>query len=218
MPLAFGFAALMEIPLRIFGPEYVSGMTPAVIVTIASALTSVSAVYASVLLALSKLRWYIASNMIGLAGLLAVSALLTPIVGLNAPALGRASLMIIATCIYALATLRSGVFEIDLKAYLISAISSAFMSMLVFGGFSLVHSFYIKVAVLPAFIVGGGLIYLGLLRAFRLLSNDDIDFIREIVPQVFHKFLPKIAKLAGLNYEVTPRTAPLQSRQRPTNG
>lgn len=202
MPVAFGLAAVMEIPLRVFGPDYVSGMLPAIIVTIASGLTSVSAVYAGVLLALGKLRWYTASNMIGLAGLFVVTTVVTPIVGLSGPALGRASLMIIATFLYALAALRSRIFEIDLRAYMISVASSAIMSIVVFGALSYVHSFYTKVAGLPILIVIGAIIYLGLLRVFRLLSNDDIDFVRNVVPHSFHRFLPKIAKLAGLKHEL----------------
>ena len=200
MPIAFGLAAVIEIPLRIFGPEYVSGAVPAVITSIASGLTALSAVYASALLALGKLRWYTVANLAGLIGLVVVTAILTPILGLNGPALGRACLMMIATVIYGLATLRAGVYEFDWRVYVASIACSTVMAIAVFGALSLFQTFNTKIAALPLLIFLGAGTYLISIRACRLLSRNDVDFIRNLTPRRFHQYLPIIAKLAGVKY------------------
>jgi O-antigen/teichoic acid export membrane protein len=200
MPVAFGLAAVMEIPLRIFGAAYTSGTAPAVIVSVAAGLTALSAIYASALLALGKMRWFTAANLVGLGGFFVVTSYLTPILGLSGPAFGRAALMIIASMIYAFATFRAGVFELDLRAYLISIACSTMMAVMVFAAISLFHSFYARIAALPVLIVFGFLTYLGLVRVCRLVSQDDLEFIRAITPRAFHRFLPIVARLVGVRY------------------
>jgi O-antigen/teichoic acid export membrane protein len=200
MPIAFGLAAVMEIPLRIFGQDYVSGVIPAVVVSVASGLTAFNMVHASALIALGRLRWYTVANLLGLGGLLVVTAALTPLLGLIGPALGRSSLMIIAAMVYALATLRTGVFEFDWRAYFISIACSTLMAGVVFSAFSLFHTFYAKIAALPLFVVLGVGTYLGSMRVCHLLMPSDIDFIRNLTPRRFHRYLPLIAKLAGVKY------------------
>lgn len=44
LPVAFGFAAITGVALQIFGPEYVVGLVPSVIVSVATGLTAVGAV------------------------------------------------------------------------------------------------------------------------------------------------------------------------------
>lgn len=200
MPVAFGLAAVMEIPLRIFGPAYTSGAAPAIIVSIAAGLTALSAIYASALIAMGKMRWFTAANLLGLGGFFVVTSYLTPILGLSGPAFGRAALMIIASIIYAFAAFRAGVFELDLRAYLVSVVCSTIMGILVFTAISLLHSFYARISALPLLIVFGFLTYLGLIRVCRLVSRDDLEFIRAITPRAFQRFLPIIARLVGVRY------------------
>ncbi len=200
MPIAFGLAAVMEIPLRFFGPDYVAAIVPAVTIAVASGLTAFGAVYAGALIALGELRWYSVANILGVVGLYVVGVVLTPILGLNGPALGRACLLTVATMIYALAMTRARIFEIDWKAYLVAIVGSTAMALVVFGILSVVQSFVLKIAILPALVVFGLLIYVLSLRISRLLTINDIDFIRDLMPRRLHSILPGIGRLVGLKY------------------
>jgi O-antigen/teichoic acid export membrane protein len=203
IPIAFGLAALMEIPLNIFGPDYVTGLLPAVILSVATGLTALSAVYAGVLLALGRLRWYTAANLLGLIALILVAGVLTPIVGLNGPALGRATLMVVTTVVYALATFKAEVFEIDFKTFIISVVSSTIMMIMILSILSVLHDFILKFAMLPVLLIAEILIYVGSLRAFGVLTVSDVYFIRGLVPYRFRAILPILARVAGLQYRST---------------
>jgi O-antigen/teichoic acid export membrane protein len=205
IPIGFGLAAVMETLLRIFGADYVSGMLAAAIVSVATGLTAIGAVYAGALLALGKMRWYTAANLLGLAALLTVAGTLTPLLGLNGPALGRASLMAVAGFVYALAAFRTGIFEIDSKAYVIAVLGSAAMMLIVFGALSAIQGFVTKIIALPAVAVVGLLVYVGSLRCFHLLTIDDLDFIFSLMPNRLHATIPALARLAGLHYPTSSR-------------
>jgi len=198
IPVAVGFASISEVALRIFGPAYVAGFIPSVIVSLATGLTAVGAVYAAVLLAMGELKWFTGANVIGLGGLAVVAFVATPVFGLSGPALGRASLMVLAALVYAYATMRSGFFEFDVKAFLGAAGSSFLMGAVVFFALSIFHTFLFKLAMLPVVVVVGGVIYLGALRALRLLRKDDLDFIRDIMPERAHFLVAIVAQIAGV--------------------
>jgi O-antigen/teichoic acid export membrane protein len=198
IPIAVGFAAITDVALRIFGPEYAGGLLPSVIVSVTAGLTAVGAVYAAVLLAVGELRWYTAANVVGLGSLAVVAYLATPVLGLSGPASGRASLMILAALVYAYAAMRSGFLELDVRAFLSAVSSSALMGAVVFAILSLFHTFLMKLAMLPLIVVIGALLYLGGLRVLKLLSAQDFEFIREIVPTRFHRIVSLIARLAGV--------------------
>jgi len=194
LPIAFGFAAITQVALRIFGLDYVAGLAPSMIVSIVTGLAAVGAVYAGVLLALGELKWYAGANVLGLISLLIVSYVLTPILGLSGPAFGRASLMILAALIYAIAVQRSGFLEIDLKAFLGAAGASTLMGVVVFVVLAFFHTFLIKLLMLPIMVVVGAAIYTGSLRAFHILTKDDVEFVRSIAPRRFERLLILVAK------------------------
>jgi O-antigen/teichoic acid export membrane protein len=197
LPIAFGFASITNVVLGIFGPEYVAGFAPSVIVSVATGLTAIGAVYAGVLLALGELRWFTAANVLGLLGLILVSYFLTPIVGLRGPALGRACLMVSAAIVYAFATSRSGFLELDWKAYLSAVGGSTIMAIIVYYALTFAPSFLMKLALLPAVVVLGALVYLGSLRVLHLFTAQDMEFVRNIMPSRFHGLVTVMAKLAG---------------------
>jgi O-antigen/teichoic acid export membrane protein len=201
LPIAVGFASVAEIALRIFGPDYVSGLVPTMIVSVATGLTAIGAVYAGALLAAGELRWYTAANLLGLGGLFAVSALLTSSLGLAGPALGRATLMAVAAFVYAVAMWRNGFLELDVRAYLSALGGSALMGIAVFGALATVHSFLLKLALLPVLIVVGAIIYFGSLRLLRLLTVSDLEFALGILPSRFHPIVLKIWRLLGVEAE-----------------
>lgn len=141
------------------------------------------------------MRWYTAANILGLAALFVVAGTLTPILGLSGPALGRASLMAVSTTIFAWATYKTGVFEIDFRAYIVAIGSSTVMMLVVFGIQSTLHSFLLRLLMLPILVIIGLLVYVGSLRVFHLLVASDIDFIRELVPRRLHGILRIVARL-----------------------
>lgn len=198
LPIAIGFASVTEVALRIFGPDYVSGLIPSMIVSVATGLTAIGAVYAGALLALGELKWYTAANLLGLGGLFAVSALFTGSLGIIGPALGRATLMAVAALVYAVAMRKSGYLELDARAFLSAAGSSALMGIVVFAALSTAHSFLLKLALLPVLIIVGAIIYLSSLRLLHLLTASDLEFALGIVPHRFHPILLKIGRLLGV--------------------
>lgn len=201
IPVAVGFASITDVALRIFGPAYGNGLMPSVIVSLTTGLTAVGSVYAAVLLAMGKLKWYTGANVAGLGSLTVVAYLATPVLGLSGPALGRASLMVITALVYGYATFRSGFFELDVKAFVCAAVSSMLMGAVVFFGLSIIHSFLTKLVMMPVFVAIGGLVYLGCLRALRLLRKDDLEFIRDIAPEKTHPLVAILARVAGVSSE-----------------
>lgn len=200
VPIGFGLAAILNVLLGIFGSAYVSGWSPGAIVSIATGLTAVGAVYAGVLIAIGKLRWYTAANLLGLAALLVVSAVLTPILGLNGPALGRSSLLVVVALIYVLAAYKNGVFYIDSHAYAIVMVCSSVMAAIVFGALLLIPGFVMKLVMLPVVVLLGLLLYVGLLRISRLLTVKDLSFLHDLLPRRLWFILPLTAKVTGLEY------------------
>jgi O-antigen/teichoic acid export membrane protein len=200
IPIAVGFAAVTEVALRIFGAAYVSGFVPSVIVSVVSGLTAVGAVYAAVLLAVGQLRWYTAANVLGVGALIIVAYFTTPLVGIPGPALGRATLMIVAALLYAYAARRSGLFELDVRAFISAALSSAIMGAGVFLILSFFHSFLAQLAMLPVVVVIGVLLYLGALRALKVVTVQDFEFIQLMAPANSRKLIALIARLAGVGY------------------
>lgn len=201
LPVAFGFASVTGVALRIFGPAYESGLLPSMIVSVVTGLTALSAVYAGVLLAIGKMKWFTLANVLGLASLFVVSAVLTPIAGLSGPAIGRATLMAIVFSMYALASSRNGLLELDSKAFAYATVASAIMGVIIFSCLSLTQSFFMKLALLPFMVVFGALIYVGFLRALRLFTSSDFDFVSGLTPARFQWVLPKLAWLAGVKYK-----------------
>ena len=147
------------------------------------------------------MRWFTAANVLGLVGMVAVSYFLTPIFGLSGPAMGHATLMVLVTVIYGFALFRKGFFEFDLKAFMSAAAGSTVMSLVVFFALSFAHSFLLKLAMLPIVVVVGALIYLGSLRALRLLTVEDLEFVHDLTPTKLQFFLPLAAKLVGLRWK-----------------
>jgi O-antigen/teichoic acid export membrane protein len=198
IPVAVEYAAVTRVALRVFGPAYLSGLVPSIIVSVTAGLTAVGAVYAAVLLAVGKLRWYTAANILGIVALSIVAYAATPSLGISGPALGRASLVIVAALLYAYAAGKSGFFQFDVRAFICAAVGSIPMGIVVFLILSLFHSLLAQLVVLPFVIVIGALLYLGAMRAMKLLSAQDFEFIRQMAPARSHKLIALIARVAGV--------------------
>jgi len=194
IPIAVGFASITEVALRLFGPSYMSGLVPSVIVSVVSGLTALGAVYAAVLLAVGRLRLYILANIVGVVTLAVVVYFSTPYLGLSGPALGRATLMIVVAIFYAYGAWRSGFFELDLRAFLGASISSAPMGAVVFFILTRFNSFLVQIVLLPFAIVAGALMYLCAVRALKLFTEEDFEFMRQVVPAGFERIVALILR------------------------
>jgi O-antigen/teichoic acid export membrane protein len=199
LPIAMGFAAITQVALRIFGPEYLGGLMPSMIVSVATGLTAIGVVYAAYLLATEQLVWYTAANVLGLVGLFGVSAVASEFLGLSGPALGRATLMAVTALIYALAVRRKGFLHLDAKAFFGATVSAALMGIVVFAAQTFVSSFLLKLALLPLLVILGAGIYLVGLRILHLLTREDLEFARGLVPERFHSLILKIGEMLGID-------------------
>jgi O-antigen/teichoic acid export membrane protein len=199
LPIAMGFAAITEVALRIFGQQYVAGLVPSVIVSVATGLTAVGVVYAALLIATGDLGWFALANVVGLGALFGVSAMSSEILGLSGPALGRASLMAVTALIYAFAVSRRGYLHLDVRAFLVATCSSIVMAFTVFLLLSSIGSFLMRVALLPVIVALGAVIYIGGLRALHLLTKDDLEFAQGIVPEKLQPVLLRTARLLGIS-------------------
>ena len=199
IPIAMGLAASTEVALRIFGPAYVSGLLPSVIVSLASGLTAFGAVYAAALLAVGDLRWYTGANVVGVLGLGAVAYFATPLLGLSGPALGRATLMALAALLYAYSARRHGFLGFDARAFFSAAVGSIPMGAVIFVVLSLSQSFLMQLAMLPLVIVIGAFLYLLALRAVKSLNAQDFQFFQEMGPARLHKIVVLLARIAGVS-------------------
>jgi O-antigen/teichoic acid export membrane protein len=198
-PIAFGFTAITGVVLRLFGSAYLGGFAPSAIVSITSGLTAVGAVYAAVLLAIGSLRWYTMANIVGVVSLALVAYFATPVVGLLGPALGRATLMVFATSLYAVALIRRRLFRIDAHAFIGAIVGAAPMGVIVFFILSWFRSFLVELAVTPIAIVVGAGLYLGILRGLKLLTTQDFEFLKDMAPARAQGMIRLFARLAGVN-------------------
>lgn len=200
IPVAFGLAGVMEIPLRIFGSDYLAGLLPGVILSVATGLTALSAVYAVALLAQGNLRWYTIGNVLGLVALFLIAGVLTPIIGLTGPAVGRAGLMAVVTLVFAIGSSRVKIFEVDIRAFVFSSISAAIMMVFFLVTLSMLHGFLLKIAILPLLLGVGLAIYVLALRMFRFVTIEDIEFIGKLLPRRLHGIIPILARLIGIDF------------------
>lgn len=115
--------------------------------------------------------------------------------------MGRATLMALVALVYGIALLRSGLFEFDARAFLSATAGSVVMGVVVFLALTLAHSFLLQLAMLPIVVVAGTLIYLGSLRAFRLLTVRDLEFVRDLTPTRLQVLLPAVARFVGLPWK-----------------
>jgi len=75
------------------------------------------------------------------------------------------------------------------------------MALVVFVLISLIHTFFWKVSLLPGIVIVGVLIYVGSLRALRLFTINDVEFLHDLLPNRLHTTIPIIARLIGIKYD-----------------
>jgi hypothetical protein len=109
----------------------------------------------------------------------------------------------VTAVVYALATFKTKVFEIDSRAFIISVVSSTVMMIVIFSILSVLREFILKLVMVPVLLIVGILVYVVSLRAFRGLTVSDMDFLRGLLPYRLRTILPILARLAGLEYRST---------------
>ncbi len=188
LPIGFGLAAISPGLLRIFGDNFVPASPLMALVAVSVAVTAMGSVYTSSLLAYGRALQYTISSVLGLAALLLVAFGTVPYLNLFGIALGRASMLIVILVAQAYFVHRSGMFVLDVRAYVNSLAASAAMAGFVYGVMTGVGN-YVSLgragtvaASLGVFAFGLAL-YLVMMKYLGGFNESDIDFIEALLPR-----------------------------------
>ena len=176
VPLAFGLFATAKPALTLFvGNTYAAGALPLMILSLASALTTLSAVLSPMLTALAKTRAIMCITIGSVAlGVCSAYALL-PFMGIVGASVARDVAMVVSLCLTIYVLKRAQALSIDFDMAWKSTLAGAVMGAVLVAAQTVVYS---KI-LLPAYVVLGAIIYLVLLRVLRAVGTRDIQLIQE---------------------------------------
>jgi O-antigen/teichoic acid export membrane protein len=187
-PLGFVLASVSPYILTIFGPEYSRGAPVLAAIAVALSATSVYSVFASGLLVSDSSHLFTLSNITGVLLLIFSSYIMIPYFGILGIAFGRVIMLVASSLMTYLFAKRKGIDSADWKTNSLSILASFLMSILVFliGYFSFSYLAVPRIFVASGsilLIVLGLLVYLFELKLMRILTDDDIEFLRRILPE-----------------------------------
>lgn len=189
LPVGFILASLSPYLLRIFGDQYSSGSLVMAVISVSFALTSISSVYASGLLINDTSHFYALSNIIGLIILFIVSYLLIPFVGINGVAIGRATMIFASSVLIYIFARRANYAQSDWRTYAYCLISSILSALIILLASSLLFSFIVSrifvIFLSFALALVGAFVYLLELKILRVVKEEDIEFIKRVLPERF---------------------------------
>jgi O-antigen/teichoic acid export membrane protein len=197
VPVGFVLAALSPFILRIFTDPYASGSPVMAVIALTISFTSVTSVYSSALLAGDRAPLFTVSNLVGLAGMVAVATLTVPSLGFFGIALGRSVMLVISFGLVSFFVWRAGMLVLDAGAYLRSLVASGFAASVVYlamEGFTDLGLERAAIVGLSLAMVGaGGAVFIVSMKAMRAYTEEDMDFIDTLVPERM-KFLSRLAR------------------------
>jgi O-antigen/teichoic acid export membrane protein len=186
MPIGFELAAVSPFLLRLFGDPYASGAPVMAVISVSISLTAISAVYSSSLLVDDRAHDFTLSNVVGLAGLIAIAVVTVPTLGFFGIALGRGAMLFVTLGLTAYFVRRSGRLVLDGGAYLKALGASAIMGGFVWLVLAVVESTGAGRAVIVAsslvMTVVGLALYLLAMKLLRGFTLSDMDFIDMLLP------------------------------------
>ncbi|HEY4699169.1 MAG TPA: polysaccharide biosynthesis C-terminal domain-containing protein [Nitrososphaerales archaeon] len=197
-PMSFGIASLSAGLVQIFGEQYLSAAIPATIMSIATGLTAVTAVYNSELLATRRTKTIMFINLGGLAVLALGLITLTPLLAFLGVALSRAIMTLSIALLLVLTARKSNLFTIDARAFRDSITASSIMGVILFVAISMIEVGRKQVLSLAILMPIGIVIYFVVLRMLRTFNSSDIEFIRQLTPRRFDWIIRIIAKVVGV--------------------
>ncbi len=197
-PMSFGIAALAPALVQLFGPQYLPAATPVAVMSIATGLTAVSAVYNGELLATRRSRSVMLVNVAGLGVLLICLTILTPGLAFIGVAWSRAVMTGAIAVFLAYVARRRGLFALDQGAYRDSVIASSIMGAAVFLILSFIGGYRRQMLALVFLIPLGVAVYLVVLRVLKTFRQDDMEFIRRLSPKRAEQLVKIVSKIVGV--------------------
>jgi O-antigen/teichoic acid export membrane protein len=199
-PMGMGLAALSPFLLRVFGDQYAQAAPLMAVMSVAIALTAISAVYTSELLVEDRAHQFSVANLAGLLALVGVvvsGAYFIPSLGLMGVAFGRAVMSVVILVLLAWLVRRSGELALDGWGYLKSVAAASMMAGVVYAVLLAAQDLLGlgRVAVVTGSLVMvpvGMLVYLVLMKYIGAFDESDVQFLEMLLPGR----LKKVADLA----------------------
>jgi stage V sporulation protein B len=187
-PLGFCLASVSPYLLTLFGPSYSQGAGVLAIVAITLSVTSVSSVFASGLLVSDNSYYFALSNMFGVFLLIISSYLTIPLFGILGIAFGRSAMLVSSFLLIYLFASRKRIAYSDWRTFTKSIIASIIMFLLLFSSSYFLFSYvslprFVVVAISFAGILLGLVFYLFELKLMHILKEEDVEFLRRILPE-----------------------------------
>ena len=199
MPVAFMIASLSTSLIQIFGTAYYVGAFPLSIVSISVGITSVVAVYSGGLLATKRTKPIMLANIIGLVAFTALLAVLVPAQGFLGAAWSRMAMNIVVAVVIIYFVRRSGLLVLDRKAFVGAMVASVLAASLLYFSTNAIGGYRRQIAALPILIPSGVVVYLTVLRVLKIFNQDDVNFLKRLLPRRLEKLAIIAAKLAGVS-------------------
>jgi O-antigen/teichoic acid export membrane protein len=197
-PMAFGISALATGLVQLFGPQYLLGALPAAIMSVATGVTAISAVYNGALLATRRTKSIMLVNLMGVA-VLAVSLMISaPLWGFVGVSLSRAVMIITIALLLVYVTRRHGLFVIDGRAYRDALLAASIMGLVLYFALEFIGGYQRQLVSLVVLVPAGMVIYLLVLRVLKTFTVDDVEFIRRLLPRQAGRLVRLLSKLAGV--------------------
>ncbi len=199
MPVAFMIASLSTSLIQIFGTAYLGGAFPLSIVSISVGITSVVGVYSGELLATKRTKPIMLANIIGLAAFTGLLALLVPTQGFLGAAWSRMAMNLVVAAVIIYFVRKSGLLVLDRRAFVGAMIASVLTASLLYFSTNAIGGYRRQIAALPFLIPSGVVVYLTVLRVLKIFNQDDVNFLKRLLPRRLEKLAIIAAKLAGVS-------------------
>ncbi|MGC8937229.1 MAG: oligosaccharide flippase family protein, partial [Candidatus Methanomethylicaceae archaeon] len=179
-PMAFGLAATALPTIDLFaGSKYLGGAPALAIMAVASVVLSLYQVTYTYIASIGKTFVFFISQAAGIVACAIVSILLVPHFGAVGAALGWSTLTLtnfLTTLFYVKSEIRD---LLDWRSFFISLTTSSIMSIVIF---IFVWRYYSKY-LLPVYILIGGIIYVMMLKALKIINDADVELLIALLPK-----------------------------------
>lgn len=183
VPAALGIAALSRSILYVFaGPEYLDGYMPLMIIMFSTSIFAGSVVLSAGISSVRKTRIFVMSAGMSMISNVGLSILLIPRFYLLGAAISYSSMNAVSFLIVYYYARKFRVSNYDVGRIVRIWAASLIMFFTVF---ELQQHFAYSMLYVFIFIIAGLLIYIGEIKAFKLISTDEMKYILDIIPDKF---------------------------------
>ncbi|MBI4257689.1 MAG: oligosaccharide flippase family protein, partial [Thaumarchaeota archaeon] len=205
IPMSFQIAALSKPLTQLFGAQYIQAATSAAIISAVMGVTVISSIHNASLLASQNAGRVMRANILGLTTFAIFMLTLSPFLGFEVLAWSRATMIIVITLVIELYAYKRGFLVIDWRAYISSLTAATVMGIILMLIVNTVGGYLRLIALLPVLIFLGILIYFSILRLIKTFNNDDMDFVKSLLPQRLGFLVNWAAKVMGVKLTQTEK-------------